>query len=205
MRLLRRSHRSRRLGSIRRAACALAILAASAAPAVADVARTPPAAVATDRGGAADFDFVIGRWRVRNRVLASKPGAPPTWYEFDATSINRPIWGGQANVEDWDGASPKGRIQGFALRIYDPATRLWSIYWADQRTASLSLPPAVGAFKDGRGEFFSDGTFEGKPSRDRVTWTPISKDRCRWEQAMSLDGGKTWETSWVMEFTRAAP
>jgi hypothetical protein len=29
-------------------------------------------------------------------------------------------------------------------------------------------------------------------------------DSCRWEQAYSADGGKTWETNWIMEFTRQA-
>jgi hypothetical protein len=29
-----------------------------------------------------------------------------------------------------------------------------------------------------------------------------SPDACRWEQAYSADGGKTWETNWTMEFSR---
>jgi hypothetical protein len=27
---------------------------------------------------------------------------------------------------------------------------------------------------------------------------------CRWEQAFSDDGGKTWEVNWIMEFRRTA-
>jgi hypothetical protein len=27
---------------------------------------------------------------------------------------------------------------------------------------------------------------------------------CRWEQAYSTDGGRSWETNWIMEFTRQA-
>ena len=58
---------------------------------------------------------------------------------------------------------------------------------------------------DGRGEFFADGTTDGKPTRERVIWSRITADSCRWEQALSLDGGATWETNWIMDFTRVAP
>jgi hypothetical protein len=38
-----------------------------------------------------------------------------------------------------------------------------------------------------------------------VVWSRITQRSCRWEQAMSLDGGKTWKTNWIMDFTRTAP
>jgi hypothetical protein len=160
--------------------------------------RPPPAAT---QGGESDFDFVLGSWKIKNRMLARPLSGSSSWYEFDATSVNRPIWGGKANVEEWDGTSPKGRIQGMAVRLYDPAARQWSIYWADGRTGILGSP-VVGSFKNGRGEFFSDGTFDGKKTRERVVWSRITSTSCRWEQAISIDGGKTWETNWIMDFTR---
>jgi hypothetical protein len=30
----------------------------------------------------------------------------------------------------------------------------------------------------------------------------ITPTTCRWEQAFSTDGGATWETNWIAEFTR---
>jgi hypothetical protein len=179
------------------------------APAVGDAdtqpKASPPSAAVTTHDGASDFDFVLGRWKVKNRVLSKRLAGSASWYEFDATSVNRPIWDGKANIEDWDGTSPRGRIQGLGVRLYDPATKRWSVYWADQRTGILGLPAMVGSFKDGVGEFFSDGSFEGKPTRERVIWSRITKDSCRWEQALSVDGGKTWETNWIMDFTRITP
>jgi hypothetical protein len=86
-----------------------------------------------------------------------------------------------------------------------PATRKWSIYWADHRTNLLYTPAVVGSFHAGRGEFFSDGSFGGKPTHERTIWLALTRDTCHWEQAMSLDGGKTWETNWTMDFTRLAP
>ena len=49
----------------------------------------------------------------------------------------------------------------------------------------------VGRFEDPRGEFFN-----------RFVWTVETPDSCRWEQAYSGDGGKAWETNWIMEFSR---
>ena len=62
----------------------------------------------------------------------------------------------------------------------------------------------IGAFEDGRGEFFSHELFEGKGVLVRYLWTGITPTACRWEQAFSPDGGRTWETNWIMEFSRRA-
>jgi hypothetical protein len=61
----------------------------------------------------------------------------------------------------------------------------------------------VGRFEAGRVLFFGDDTFDGKPIRVRSIWTPETRAACRWEQAFSPDGGRTWETNWTMKFTRA--
>ena len=62
------------------------------------------------------------------------------------------------------------------------------------------FPPTIGKFENGRGEFFGDDVEGGKPVRVRFHWT--GGERPRWEQAMSADGGKTWEKNWVMRFER---
>jgi hypothetical protein len=36
----------------------------------------------------------------------------------------------------------------------------------------------------------------------RFTWDHISEEAARWQQAFSSDAGLTWETNWIMEFTR---
>ena len=35
--------------------------------------------------------------------------------------------------------------------------------------------------------------------------TVTAPDAPRWEQASSVDGGKTWETNWIVNFTRVKP
>jgi hypothetical protein len=36
----------------------------------------------------------------------------------------------------------------------------------------------------------------------RYLWSRIGADSARWEQAYSLDEGNSWETNWIMDFTR---
>ncbi|HEY6357664.1 MAG TPA: hypothetical protein VIX35_05445, partial [Vicinamibacterales bacterium] len=55
---------------------------------------------------------------------------------------------------------------------------------------------------DGRGLFFGDDTYEGKPIRVRFLWSSIPGMPCRWEHAFSIDSGRSWETNWTMTFTR---
>jgi hypothetical protein len=33
-------------------------------------------------------------------------------------------------------------------------------------------------------------------------WSRITREAARWEQAFSLDKGASWETNWIMDFTR---
>ena len=45
---------------------------------------------------------------------------------------------------------------------------------------------------------------DGKPVLCRFTWSRTDTSSPRWEQALSEDGGKTWETNWVSDFVRAS-
>ena len=49
----------------------------------------------------------------------------------------------------------------------------------------------------------STDAFEGRPITVRFTWSGIDTPEPRWEQAFSDDGGRTWETNWIMQFTCA--
>jgi hypothetical protein len=97
-----------------------------------------------------------------------------------------------------------GGFVGVTFRFFDPASRQWSIYWADTRYPALLLaPPVIGSFSGDVGVFECDDTFEGRPIRVRYTWSDVTTPTPHWEQAFSDDGGETWETNWVAEFTRA--
>jgi hypothetical protein len=156
-----------------------------------------------ERDGARDFDFLIGRWKVRNRRLRARLGGSTEWDEFESSSTTRALWGGDANLEEYEGNGPNGPIHGLALRLYDPRARQWSISWA-ARTTGVLEKPMIGEFRDGRGDFYDQEMFEGRSIFVRLRWSDITPTSCRWEQAFSPDGGETWETNWTMEFTRVA-
>ena len=62
--------------------------------------------------------------------------------------------------------------------------------------------PTIGEFKDGRGEFFSRETLDGRAIFVRFVISDITPNSCRFEQAFSDDGGKTWEVNWIATDTR---
>jgi hypothetical protein len=62
----------------------------------------------------------------------------------------------------------------------------------------------IGSFADGVGTFLADDNLAGKPIKVRFLWSRITAQTCRWEQAFSGDGGRNWETNWIMDFERSA-
>ena len=149
-----------------------------------------------------DFDFWMGRWNVRNRRRARRLAGSDEWDEFDSKVAARPLPGGLGN-EDVFCTEYGGGFVGMSFRFYDPETDQWSIYWVDTRRPGLLDPPVVGTFTDGVGIFEGEDTLDGRPIRVRFTWSGVDTPRPRCEQAFSDDGGETWETNWVMDFTRA--
>lgn len=157
-----------------------------------------------DNDGRHDFDCFLGEWNVFNRLLDRRLVGSTHWLEFEAASHVRPALGGIGNVEDYRADFPDGKpLIGMTVRLFDPSTRLWSLYWADSRRGQL-FPPVVGRFHDGIGEFFGDDVQDGIPVKVIFRWSDMTPTSARWEQAMSADGGATWEWNWEMVFTRPA-
>jgi hypothetical protein len=152
------------------------------------------------KDGARDFDFWMGSWRVHNRRLRERLKGSTEWEEFEATVVARPILGGVANEDEYRTDHAGGFI-GMSFRFFDPATRQWSIYWADSRRGVLD-PPVVGGFTGDTGLFEGRDVFEGRPILVRFSWSRVTTKAPHWEQAFSDDGGKTWETNWIMDMTR---
>ena len=153
--------------------------------------------------GAADFDFFIGRWRVAHHRLKERLAGCTEWADFAGSCVTQKILGGLGNMDDNVLDLPGDAYRAVTLRAFNPATGLWSIWWLDGRNPGALDPPMVGRFEDGVGTFYADDRFAGRPIRVRFLWTLPEPGRPRWEQAFSPDGGKSWETNWVMDFTRA--
>ncbi len=150
---------------------------------------------------ATDFDFLFGSWKVRNRFLKQRLAGCDEWLQFDATLEARPILGGLGNIDSFHACRNGTQTEGMTLRLFNPANAEWSIYWADNVRTGVLQPPMIGRFHDGIGEFHGEEEVEGRAVKCRFHWT-ASLTAPRWEQAFSADGGKTWETNWIMEFTR---
>jgi len=152
------------------------------------------------RDGSHDFDFLPGRWRVHNERLVKRLQGCTEWETFDATSEAWALPGGLGNTDVYRTDHWPGFV-GMSLRLYNPHTRLWSIYWSSNQTGALD-PPVVGAISNGVGAFEGRDVLNGRPIVVRFTWSDITTARARWEQAFSPDDGGTWEKNWVMVMTR---
>lgn len=146
-----------------------------------------------------DFDFLMGRWSVKNRRLKQRRAGCDDWDEFESQSDTRPLFGGAGNVEEI--VFPTKGFSGVTLRLFRPEHNAWALYWVNSRDGQLQ-PPVIGQFVDGLGEFFGDDVDDGVPIRVRYRWSDCTPSNARWEQAFSYDQGRTWETNWSMHFTR---
>ena len=159
--------------------------------------------ITASRDGSRDFDFFVGTWKVHHRRLRERLVGSTSWEEFEGECTDRNILGGTANFDESWMNREKGRLYGMTLRLYDQKSGEWSLYWAATGSGVLDIP-MVGAFneKNGIGEFYAHETHKGQHVYSRFIWSQITPNSCRWEQALSADGGKTWETNWIMESTR---
>jgi hypothetical protein len=164
-------------------------------PALAGAAPEPP------RDGQHDFDFEFGTWKTHVKRLVGPLSGSTTWVEYEGTSIVQPLWDGRANLVHLDVKGPKGRIEGISLRLYNPESRQWSLNFVNSAVGVLS-PPTIGEFKGGRGEFYNQETLNGRAILVRFVISDITPTSCRFEQAFSADGGKTWEVNWIAVDTR---
>lgn len=155
----------------------------------------------TENEGRNDFDFLIGTWKVHHRTLKKRLNGSTEWNEFEGDTVSSKILNGLGIMDHSILHAQTGPVHAMALRLFNPASKEWSIYWSTDRTGILDVP-VIGGFKDGRGEFYSQEIFEGRHIYSRFIWSKITANSCQWEQAFSEDGGKTWETNWIMEFER---
>jgi hypothetical protein len=152
--------------------------------------------------GRADFDFFLGVWESKQRRLKEWLNGCDTWVEFTGVSVAQKLLDGLGHMDEVTLEGPTGRMVGLSVRLFDPQTKLWSIYWADSKRGTLGMPPEVGRFKDGRGVFYAHEVLAGRAILSRYIWTRSSETALHWEQAFSEDGGATWETNWIADFTR---
>jgi hypothetical protein len=191
----------------RRTVIAAALVAGAGAAVPASTAAAPSAGESAgdpNRDGAHDFDFLIGDWKAHVRRLPDRLVGSTDWIEYDGISNHKKLLDSNSNFEEFDVESPEKhlRIKAQTLRLYNPNSHQWSIYLLDVDNGTIGLPPVVGQFTNGRGEFFDQEDYKGRAILVRYTWASISPNAARMEQSFSPDGGKTWEVNWICELSR---
>jgi hypothetical protein len=159
---------------------------------------TPP-----QRDGQCDFDFELGAWKIHLKKLVHPLTGSTTWVEFDGTSVTRKVWDGRSQLEEFETDGSAGHVEGLTLRLYNPQSHQWSLYWANSKDGNLGVP-TVGEFKDGVGEFYDQEQFNGQTIFVRYIWSRITPNSAHFEQSFSTDGGKTWEVNWITDQTRVS-
>jgi hypothetical protein len=124
-----------------------------------------------------------------------------TWTELNGNVVVREVWGGRANLAEITTHGPSGHLEFLSLRLFNPESRQWNLYFASSNTGTLS-EPEIGEFRNGRGEFYVQRPFNGRMILVRFVFADIGTGSSRDEQAYSQDGGRTWETNWVNHQTR---
>jgi hypothetical protein len=160
-----------------------------------------PTQSSKERDGQHEFDFEIGTWKTHLSRLLHPLSGSTTWAEYDGASVVRKVWDGRANLVEFEANGPAGHIEALSLRLYDPQTRQWSLNFANSKSGALSQP-TIGEFKNGRGEFFDQESFNDRAILVRFVISDITAKSCRFEQAFSEDGGKSWEVNWIATDTR---
>ncbi len=148
-----------------------------------------------------DFDFYVGKWRIRNRKLKNRLQNSSEWFEFDAELEMSTMLNGRGNIDHFYTEVEGQSFEGMTLRIFNPTTKLWKIYWCDTTKDELEKPVA-GSFSDDIGHFFTSDKFEGRDILVVFCWDARDKKNPVWSQAFSIDKGKTWEWNWYMFFSK---
>jgi len=148
-----------------------------------------------------DFDFFEGKWQLRNRKLESRLIGCTNWIEFESTQEMYRVLNGMGNIDNFLAEFDGQPFEGMTVRLFNPKTKLWSIYWADSNEGKLD-PPVLGSFENNVGHFFTKDIFKGKHIIVVFRWDARDKNNPVWSQAFSDDNGKTWEWNWYMYMSK---
>jgi hypothetical protein len=163
------------------------------------IAQAATAAAATPDAripGNGEFNFLAGEWKIANRQRQ----ADGRWKAFPGAATVHTVLGGLGSVEQL--RIPPDKFLGMGLRVFDVEKKLWADHWVAARFGVVNLP-MMGSFKDGVGTFLAEDMIEGKSVvTGRGVWDRITPTSCRWFQSSTNDGGKTWDDSWLMDWTR---
>jgi hypothetical protein len=164
---------------------------------------TPLHASAPPRDGSHDMDFSLGSWRTEVTIIKDPFNKPNDVIHMTGTKVARPVWNGKAVLEEIEASGATGHWQAANLFLYDPVARQWSENYVDSSVGRIEGPPNIGGYRDGNLEFYSQDFIGGRAMLIRGTWRIFSPDLHSYEVARSIDGGRSWHTSFTARVSRA--
>jgi hypothetical protein len=148
-----------------------------------------------------DLNFFVGNWYAKNWQLREHLTGCDDWEEFDGEAVGQVILDGRGNLNEMTLHREEGDLKGLTLRLYDPTSQECAWYWADNLTGNAFVP-MQGKLEGDYGEFYAHEIYEGRQVYSRFIWSNITPKSACWERAFSTDGGKTWETNWIMDLRK---
>lgn len=159
-----------------------------------------PAVTASQASSKSDFDYLAGRWHIRNRTLTKPLSGGGEWKEFDATQECRLLLLGLGNSDIFHAELDGKPFEGLTVRLFEPTSRLWTIYWADSGAMKLD-DGKVGSFDGDQGDFFGREAIDGKDVIVKFHWDKRHPKAPVYSRAFSADEGRTWEWNWHSHFS----
>lgn len=148
-----------------------------------------------------DFDFYEGSWIIHNRKLKKRLCDSNTWNEFEAHQTMEIILLGLGNTDNFIANFDGEPFEGRTIRLFDPETRLWSMFWTDCLNPILQ-PPTIGSFEGKVGKFYCLDTYNNQDIIVEFVWDKSNLQNPTWQQSFSNDNGKSWEINWYMSMKR---
>lgn len=152
-----------------------------------------------EQPGQRDFEPLLGRWNFHLKVRL-KLGSTQ-WTDYTGPGECIPLWHGRAQLDTINLQGPTKHIEGLTVRLFNPKTHEWRLYWANSRDG-LIVVPQIGQFKAGHGEFYTqDQDADDRTFLNKFDWSAMMS-KPHFEQSVSYDGGKNWEVNWISDQTR---
>jgi hypothetical protein len=101
-------------------------------------------------------------------------------------------------LETFSGA-PGTKLDGISISTYDKVAKKWRQTWEDNTGTYFDFE---GGIQDGKFMFWREAEDHGKKFQQRMVFQDVTKDRINWLWQTSIDGGKTWKTTWNIIYAR---